>query len=219
MTDKRLNVIRRWVGDSRRWIKAFLKDVQASSSILTVIAMGSAVRERGHRRSDLDLLVLFRGKRPSLRPPIEVDVRMHPLETAEEQLAAGHEVLGWAMKFGETLYDPDKAWETLENKFRDQVPLPSASEASKRARESLMRAREMLKIGDDSAADDLILAGLTQLVRGRLIKSRIYPASRPELPGQLRVISPGDPLAQMLEDAMYGDFTPLHLLRQLDTVS
>jgi hypothetical protein len=144
---------------------------------------------------------------------------MYPLETVEEHLAAGHEVLGWAMKFGETLYDLDKAWETLEDKFRDQVPLPSASEATKRARESLMRAREMLKTGDESAADDLILAGLTQLVRARLIKSQIFPASRPELPQQLRIISPQDPLAQMLEDAMYGDFAPLHLLRRLDTVS
>jgi hypothetical protein len=103
---------------------------------------------------------------------------MYPLETAEEHLAAGHEVLGWAMKFGEALNDPDKAWETLENKFRDRIRLPSARDATKRGRESLMRAREMLKIGDDSAADDLILAGLTQLVRARLIESRIFPASR-----------------------------------------
>jgi hypothetical protein len=74
----------------------------------------------------------------------------------------------------------------------------------------------MLKIGDDSAADDLILAGLTQLVRARLIESRIFPASRPELPQQLRIISQQDPLAQILEDAMYGDFAPCDLLHRLD---
>src|SRR5438067_1387596 len=113
MAGNRLNVVRRWVGDSQRWLRAFLEDVQTSSSIVAVIAMGSAVRERGHRRSDLDLLVLFRGKRPQLKPPIEVDIRMYPLERAEEHLAAGHDVLGWAMKLGETLYDPDEAWETL----------------------------------------------------------------------------------------------------------
>jgi hypothetical protein len=77
----------------------------------------------------------------------------------------------------------------------------------------------MLGIGDDSAADDLILAGATQLVRERLIKSEVFPASRPELPGQLRTISPHNPLAQILEDAMYRDIAPSDLLDRIDALS
>ena len=64
----------------------------------------------------------------------------------------------------------------------------------------------MQEIGDESAADDLILASLTQLVRERLIRHGIFPASRPELPDQLRAIDCDDPLAQLLDDAMFGDF-------------
>jgi len=164
----------------------------------------------------LDLLILFRGKRPSLHPPLEVDIRLHPIETADIQLASGQEVLGWAMKFGISVYDPEDAWEVLRGKFGDVIPLPSASDAALRAKQSLLRAREMLSIGDESAAEDLILAGATQLARERLIKSSSFPASRPELPNQLRAISPHDPLAEILDDAMYGEFTPSELLHRLD---
>jgi hypothetical protein len=76
----------------------------------------------------------------------------------------------------------------------------------------------MLNMGDDTAADDLILAGATQLVREVLIKGRVFPASRPELPGQLRSISPSDPLAQVLEDAMYGELAPSELLNRIDAL-
>ena len=211
-----LDVVRRWVGDSESWLKAFLENIPPS--IVSIVVMGSAVRDRGHRRSDLDLLVLFRGKRPSLRPPLEVDIRMYAIGNAEEQLAAGHEILGWAMKFGTALYDPENAWASLRTKIGDRVPIPSAIDAAERAEQSLLRAREMLSIGDDSAADDLILAGATQLVRERLINSQIFPASRPELPAQLRTISPQDPLAQILEDAMYAEVAPSDLLRRLDSL-
>jgi len=218
MAENTINVVRRWVGNSESWLRDFLANVPAMSSVVSVVVMGSAVRGRMHRRSDFDLVILFRGKHPSIKSPIEVDIRMYPFETAEEQLAAGHEIIGWAMKFGTALYDPEGAWELLRTKFGDRVPLPSASEAAERARQSLVRAREMLGIGDDSAADDLILAAATQLVRERLIRSRIFPASRPELPGQLRAISPHDPLAQILEDAMYGDVAPSDLLDRIGTL-
>jgi hypothetical protein len=219
MAENKLNVVRRWVGDSECWLKAFLENVRATPGIVCIVVMGSAVRDRGHRRSDFDLLILFRGKRLSLKPPLEVDIRMYPMGTAEENLAAGHEVLGWAMKFGTALYDPEGAWKLLRTKFGDRVPLPSASDAAKRATQSLLRAREMLGIGDESAADDLILAGVTQLVRARLIKSRIFPASRPELPHQLGTISPHDPLAQILEDAMFSEVAPADLLHRLAQIS
>ena len=218
MSEKMIEAVRRWVGNSESWLKGFLADAPNMSSVVSVVAMGSAVRDRMHRRSDFDLVVLYRCRRPSLKAPMEVDIRMYPLAAAEEQLAGGHEVLCCAMKFGIALYDPDGAWKSLCAKFGDRVPLPSAADAAKRAEQSLMRAREMLSVGDDAAADDLILAGATQLVRERLIKSQVFPASRPELPGQLRAISPHDPLAQVLEDAMYGEFAPSDLLDRIDAI-
>jgi predicted nucleotidyltransferase len=218
MAKKRFDVIRRWAGDSESWLVSFLETVSGNPSIVSVVVMGSAVRDRGHRRSDLDILIVYRNERPSLQQPLEVDIRMYAIHTAEKQLAAGHEILGWAMKFGTPLYDPDCVWKSLQLKFGDNVPLPSAREARRRAEQSLSQAHEMLSVGDDSAADDLILAGATQLVRERLINNHVFPASRPELPDQLRSTSPGDPLAQILEDAMFKDVEPSALIRRIDAL-
>lgn len=212
----RLTAIRRWVGDSRCWTRGFLEALPRA--VVCVVAMGSAVRDRGHRRSDFDLLVLYRGRRPAISAPMEVDVRTHAVESAEEQLRTGHEVLGWAMRFGVVLYDPKGIWGSLSRKIGGKVPLPSAGDASRRAEASLAKAREMLAVGDESAADDLVLAGITQLARERLIRNQVYPASRPELPGQLRSIAPKDHLAQILNDAMYAEVSAATLLQRIDAV-
>ena len=139
---------------------------------------------------------------------MEVDIRFVAIEQIDERIARGHEILCWALKFGTALYDPNHYWDHLQESWNNRIPLPSAIEARDRGQQALLRAAEMLQIGDESAADDLILAALTQFARKRLIENRLFPASRPELPEQLRIIDESDPLAKLLDDAMYGDPTP-----------
>jgi hypothetical protein len=187
----------------------------SNSSIVAIVVMGSAVRERGHRRSDFDLLLIYRGKRPAIKAPLEVDIRFLAIERIDDEIAKGHEILCWALKFGTALYDPQGYWDYLQQSWSNGIPLPSAVEARDRGQQALARAREMLRIGDESAADDLVLAALTQFARERLIKNGVFPASRPELPDQLRVIAQDDPLARLLEEAMYGDPVPSDLIDSL----
>jgi len=213
-----LRGVRRWVGGSERWLRAFLKDIAADENIISVVAMGSAVRDRGHRRSDFDLLIIFREKRPLIVAPIEVDVRLYSAGTVEEKLANGNEIVGWAVKFGRPLHDKDRFWQSLYEKWKDRVPLPFASEAVERARKSLKAVVEMLNLGDDSAAEDLLLASATQLVRAKLIDHGVYPASRPELPAQLEAVCPGDPLADLLDASMYGDIAASDLYDQIKAI-
>jgi predicted nucleotidyltransferase len=208
--------IQRWVGDSERWLKSFLRGVPRNDSIVAVIAMGSAVRERGHRRSDFDLLVIYRGTRPVIKAPLEVDIRYAPMEGIEDEIANGHEILCWALKLGAVLYDRTSIWNRLVSAWSNRIPLPSASVARKRALDSMRRAREMLEIGDDSAADDLLLAALTQFARERLVLGGVFPASRPELPLQLQGLDAEDALAQLLLKAMYGDSAPSELMSTLE---
>jgi hypothetical protein len=214
-----LRVVRRWVGNSEHWLKQLLERAPSIPSIVSIVVMGSAVRDRSHRRSDFDLLILYRDKRPSLRPPLEVDIRMYPMANAAERLREGHEIIGWAMQFGIDLYDPENVWKSLRTQFANRVPLPSAAEAIERGQKSRLRAHEMLSIGDESAADDLVLAAATQFVRADLINHGVFPASRPELPDQLRQVSPGTQLANILDDAMYGDAGPQNLLNRLDAIN
>ena len=211
-------VVRRWAGDSERWLDAFLKTAAHDSSIISIVAIGSAVRERGHRRSDFDLLVVYQGQRPRLEAPVEVDVRLVGVGLMDEQIAQGHEVLCWALKFGMVLFDRAGLWRNLQQSWGHRLPLPSAARAGERGRQALARARDMLEAEDISAADDLLLAALTQFVRERLIRNGVFPASRPELPDQLREISKDDPLAGLLEDAMRDESSPRDLLNELMTL-
>ena len=47
MAVDRLKVIRRWAGDSERWLNSFLQAVSSNDSIVAVVVMGSAVRKQG----------------------------------------------------------------------------------------------------------------------------------------------------------------------------
>ena len=218
MLENQLSIVCRWAGESESWVTEFLFRATTIPSIKTIVIMGSAVRNVGHRRSDLDLLVLFCGKKPSLKPPLEVDIRMYAADAADKQIESGQEILCWAMKFGTPLYDPSQFWESLRYKHGGRIPLPSIEEALERAQYAMTRAREMLAAGDDSAADDLILAAVTQVVRVQLLKNGIFPASRPELPKQLEAISPHNPLSRILEDSMYSEISPAMLFERLDRV-
>jgi hypothetical protein len=181
--------------------------------------MGSAIRDRGHSRSDFDLLIVHRGKRPTLKAPVEVDIRYASVEKIGRLVAEGDEVVCWAMKFGLNLYDPIDCWEQARGQWTDKIPLPSQTEANRRAHQTLSRAKEMLDIGDESGASDLFLAALTQFARTVLIKNRIFPASRPELPAQLRELDCESPLAKLLEAAMFREWTLEDLKMAIDNFS
>lgn len=211
----KFSTIRRWIGDSKNWVSGLLDSAPSNTSIVAVVVMGSVVRERGHRRSDFDLLVLYRGTRPAIKAPLEVDIRFVAVDHLDEQISEGHEIVCWALQFGSALYDPELFWHRLQKSRAGRVPFPSAPEARARGEKSLARAVEMLQLGDESAADDLVLAALTQFARERLIKAGVFPASRPELPNQLRGLSKDDPLAQILDDAMFGDSVPTSLVSRL----
>ncbi|HYO58244.1 nucleotidyltransferase domain-containing protein [Archangium sp.] len=213
-----LELVRRWPGlKSKPWVENLVARASEEKSIAAIIIIGSAIRPRGHRRSDLDLLVLYRGTKPKLRAPVGVDVRHYPVESADKLIAEGNELLGWAVRFGYALYDPAHEWGKLHNKWTNILPLPSADEARQRADRSLDVARDLLEAGDEAAASDLALAAITQIARARLIKKGVYPASRPELPLQLRDITEST-LADLLEDALYKDFSTADLLDRLNKV-
>lgn len=153
--------------------------------------------------------------RPLIDAPLEVDLRLYSAEKLDKQIENGNEIICWALKFGRTIYDPAVFWSEQCSKWELRIPLPSAEAARTRFESSLSRAEEMVKLGDDSAAEDMVLSAVTQLVRERLIHHEIFPASRPELAEQLRAAEMNNALSQLLDDAMYGDYTPSQLLGRL----
>lgn len=215
----RFKMIRRWIGGSKKWVSSFLDSVKSNGAIVAVVVLGSVIRERSHRRSDFDLLVIYRGKRPVIKAPLEVDIRFVAADQIEEQILQGQEIVCWGLQFGAALYDPEHLWQRLQKTWAGRVPFPSPEEAHSRAEAALSRGVELLQLGDESAADDLLLSALTQLARERLIKSGVFPASRPELPTQLRELGKDHRLADLLDDAMYGESHVTELFERLSQLS
>lgn len=185
--DTPLDSIRRWpTRRAKEWVKAFLDSARTDDNIIAVIAIGSAVRP-DVPSADLDLVVISKDpKKVKDRPPIEVDLRAYPSNQVIALIESGNDLLSWALMFGKVLFQRDNYWESIVTSQQDKIPLPSYDTAVKRANQALVRLRQMLDLGDQSAASELALSYLTHLARAELLDAHQYPRSRPELPGQLR---------------------------------
>lgn len=202
-----------WIGKSRKWAESFFSELNRLKNVKTVVLLGSTIRQRVHPRSDFDILLVYEGvEPPKVNAPIEVDLRMYSANELDKKLGERDEILCWALKYGIVAFDSDGLWASLAVKVGDQIPLPSRAEAESRGRKSLNRAIEMLDNHDEEAADDLVLAALTQIARGILIAWNVFPASRPELPSQLRSLFPHHPVADVLDEAMFGNSSPSKLI-------
>ena len=171
---------------ARQWTLEFLRRAQDDTNVVAVIAIGSAVRD-DVPSDDLDLLVLCREReRLSERAPIEIDLRAYDVDDVDRQIAGGRDLLTWAVLFGRPLFDRRQAWQSIANRWRARVPLPDPREARSRAAAALARLEEMRELGDEVAAAELDVSYQTHCARALLSEAGVYPASRPELSGQLR---------------------------------
>ena len=179
--------VRRWpTPRARRWTLDFLRRARDNPDVVAVIAIGSAVRDNVPS-DDLDMLVLCRAKETLCeRAPIEVDLRAYDVDDVDRQVAGGRDLLTWAILFGRPLLDRFQTWENIVARWRMRVPLPDARVARSRAAATLARLEEMREMGDEEAAAELDVSYQTHRARALLSEAGIYPASRPELAGQLR---------------------------------
>ena len=181
--------IRRWpTPRSKTWTLQFLAEATDNDNVIAVVAVGSAVRP-AVRSVDLDLVVICK-EPPTLhaKPPLEIDLRMYRADQVPQDVAQGNDILGWAVRFGRVLFQRDGYWNAVVESWRDRLPLPSPTVAARRANEALHRLTKVLELGDLDAAEEQAVSYATHLARAQLLKRKVYPASRPELPAQLRQI-------------------------------
>ena len=199
--------ILRWPTErSREWVCKFLETVSASENILAVVAIGSAVRP-GVPSTDLDLIVISADTKPlRISAPIEVDLRVYPAAAMDAQIANGHDLLGWAIKFGRALFQRDHFWDKILCAWQGRLPLPSAGLARKRAASARQRLGKVMEFDDADAAHEQAVSYLTHLARAELLDRGIYPASRPELTSQLRACS-NSQIAEQLDRLLQNDST------------
>lgn len=195
----------RWPTErARKWTCEFLNSAPANDGLLAVIAIGSAVRPNVVS-TDLDLIVISAEATPlHISPPMEIDLRVYSAATLDAQIAGGHDLLGWAIKFGKALFQRDHCWDRIIDTWKDVLPLPSAALARKRAASAHERLGKVLDLGDTDAGHEQAISYLTQLARAELLERGVYPASRPELASQLRAGS-GSQIAEQIDRLLQND--------------
>jgi hypothetical protein len=197
-----VDVVRRWPSrNAKAWVEAFIPEACSHPSVLALVAFGAAVRTTCFT-ADLDLLVIYDHEKPKFEGrPIEVDIRWYERNKAESFIREGQELLGWVVRYGELLCERDGYWTKIREEWVDRMPFPSVEVAEQRVDRAWRLYHELTEMGDEDAAQEQRLVALTQEARAKLIRQRVYPASRPELPGQVRAISEVE-LAEKLEAAL-----------------
>jgi hypothetical protein len=179
--------IHRWPSlRAKKWTISFLKLAKKDDNIKAVVAIGSSVRPVVSS-VDLDIVVFcVYPSKLTTKPPIEVDLRVYAADQVDSFMQSGSDLIGWSIKFGHVLFQRQDFWNNILKSWHDKVPLPSADTAIQRAEDTFRRLHAVLELGDNEAAYEQAISYITHLSRAALIKKHVYPASRPELPGQLR---------------------------------
>ena len=162
-----------------------LKDAEISDDA-TLVVLGSAARNLRTWRSDVDVLLVFKGdKRLDFRPSIELQLHQENREQFLRRLMEGDDYPFWALKLGIAIRDPGGWWAEQAARLSRESLWPAWSLKIEQARRRLKMAKGLLETDDlEASAEELLYAG-TQIGRAILLKSREFPLSRPEIPDQL----------------------------------
>ena len=186
---------------AKQWARSEIPRLCAAQTTCAIVFFGSVVRGV-NSPTDLDILYIYDQRAFDYqKPPIDVDLRKFESREVEPGLDAGNDLLGWCVRYGELACERGQYWSDIVAAWKGRLALPAASEALERAQKSERLLREMSSLGDDDAALELYLGMLTQLARAHLIQRGVYPASRPELPKQLRSVGETT-IAKYLQDAL-----------------
>ena len=215
-----LDVVLRWPSQAaKQWATSALGSIALRPETAAIVAIGSGVRPSHHRNSDVDFLIITDlDNQTFVERPIDVDLRLFRSCDVERQLSEGNDLLGWAARFGRSVFDPRYYWENLKARWADRLPLPSPDPSMAMALRFEGFARELFSIGDLDAALEQVIAMLTHKSRATLLRAGVYPASRPELPGQLQNIGENQ-LADWLHRALIRRQIAPAVLRELNLPS
>ena len=182
-------MVRRWpTPTSFHWLSSFLERAEHDPNVVAVIVIGSAARPNV-ASDDLDLMVLCRDvKLFKDKAPIEFDVRKADIDSMETNIRSRQDLAIWSVRFGQPLLDKGGIWNGIVRRWNDQLPLPDPALALDRAAAARRRMDKMRTVGDEEACRELETSYRTHLARAALAKAGVQPASRPELPLQLREI-------------------------------
>ena len=155
----------------------------------TVVLVGSGARGVRNPLSDLDVLVLHGDdRRIRLKRPGDVHLQQDSRSRFLQRLNDGDDYPGWALRFGTPLRDPGGWWAENAAAESKNPHWPDWRPKLEHARKRTRMASELLEAEDLEAATEELLFGASHVARAVLLKRRVFPLSRPELPAQLEEV-------------------------------
>jgi hypothetical protein len=148
--------------------------------------------------TDVDLLYIHIGQPlPTDDHPLDVDIRQYSADVVPQRIADSQDVLSWAIRFGQIICERNSYWTVLARTWSQRLPLPNPDVAEQRARRAAKAYQQLLEMGDSDAALEQRVTLLTHLAWARLLRAGVHPASRPELPEQLRAVGDAQLAAEL----------------------
>lgn len=153
---------------------------------IAVVLIGSAARGVWTQVSDIDLILVADSQPRIAKRFSGYHIQAFSAEKFLRNLSAGEDLEAWCVRLGTTLYEKG-IWTKIK-----QTPAvatwPKWQLKVVHGARRLLMAKILLETGDRSAAAEEIFHGLGHVARGILLRERIFPLSRAELPEQVRTI-------------------------------
>ena len=102
-----------------------------------------------------------------------------------ERLAQNEDFPAWALRYGVPIRDPDGWWSEQVREEERNPHWPDWRAKIVHGAKRLRMADMALEDGDSEAAAEELLFAASHAARALLLKSGVFPLSRPELPSQL----------------------------------
>ena len=170
----------------------------------TVVVVGSGARGVRNPRSDIDVLVLHGDdRRIRLKRPGDVHLQQDSRSRFLKRLEDGDDYPGWALRLGTPLRDPGGWWAENAAAESENPHWPDWRPKLEHARKRTRMASELLEVDDVEAATEELLFAASHVARAVLLKRRVFPLSRPELPSQLEEVD--SRLASLLHQLIGGE--------------
>lgn len=177
---------------------------------ISIVLIGSAARGTETSFSDIDLLILSDqvATVPDKRGQFHIHVKSVP--EFLQKLREGDDFTAWCTRYGILVQDAGH-WRKITEAPEAGI-WPDWSKKITHGIRRLLLATTLLETGDKDAASEEALYAAGHVSRALLLRSGVFPLSRPELPFQMRTAGYSH-LASNLEDLLHGE-TGVNLIKR-----
>lgn len=182
---------------------------------ITVVLVGSAARNVQTEESDIDLLLLA-NERPVVPKSFPgFHIQTSSIAEFKRNLQNGEDFEAWCVRLGMLLFDGGH-WASIVASEEAKLWPRWELKVSHGARR-LFLAQALLEMGDEVAASEELLYTVGHIARGLLLKSGVFPLSRPELAEQLKKL--GYPHVAAIHEQLRSTEVDPHVIGQARTYS